>query len=284
MPIKRLHNTPDYDAILGGRADAENATELTVHLRVAFIAEDPVDGGDSAAPSCQRSSRGQKMEIGGDWVRDIHGRVFRIEPWERRSFEAFTQQFKQDVEAIWNERIFVRFPDPRDRRNALPRLDYVAFQNPGVGGTKEPFLRCRLRVEPVRPSDRHHAEIHVLNIAPGQCDFQSFVAQRPGRSDVGFLSSRIGARTSAHEAGHMLGLEHVNDKASVCGKNSHADVCYGVRGTHQRRDVMGEGTSVHGGHGRRWLEAIAGMTGHHRGWWASHLEPQIEHLLAVATR
>jgi hypothetical protein len=81
----------------------------------------------------------------------------------------------------------------------------------------------------------------------------------------------------------MLGLGHVNADAPVCRRDPNADICYGEH-PRQRRDIMGAGTVVHGGHARRWLEAIRLHTRHEHGWRATHVEPPIEALMRQATR
>ncbi len=285
MTIQRtVQMTPDFDSELGNSADADNATTLTVILRIAFRAAEPMGGSETRPTSCRIQTATRRVSIGSDWAEDLNGRVFRIISWPSGALTAFAAQFRSQVETVWNNRFFLKFPNQDDQAQAMNQADFESLQAPALIGRKTPFLRCQLRIDAVAEAERHHALMHVINLAPGQsCKFQSFVAQRPGQADIGFLTNRDSAQTSAHETGHMLGLEHVNHTAPACHGNSNADICYGETPL-QRRDLMGDGTAVHGAHARRWLEAVALHTGHASGWIATHIEPPLEELLEAAVR
>ena len=285
MTIQRIvQMTPDFDSELGNSADEDNATPLTVILRIAFRAAEPLGGTETRPTSCGIQTASRKVSIGSDWAEDLNGRVFRIVNWPSGALTTFAAQFRSQVENLWNNRFFLKFPNPNDPAQAMNQADFDALQAPALIGRKTPFLRCLLRIDAVAEAERHHALMHVINLASGpSCKFQTFVAQRPGQADVGFLTNRDSTRTSAHETGHMLGLQHVNDGAPACQSNHDADICYGETPL-QRRDLMGEGTAVHGAHARRWLEAVALHTGHAAGWSATHIEPPIEELLESAVR
>ncbi|MCH2201847.1 MAG: hypothetical protein MK102_07745 [Fuerstiella sp.] len=284
MPITLNLHTPDFDSELGNSADSDNATPLTVVLKVALIPENPHGGEPSRPPSCTDRPTNNRISIGTDWANDLHGRVFRINQWGSSAFQHFRTRFKREVEQAWNKRIFILFPDQTNRNQALNPTDYRSLQNLSLIGRKPPFLRCRLRIDLVPHTTRHHALMHVLNVASGQsCQFQAFVGRRAGGVDEGFLTNQCSARTLAHETGHLLGLDHVNADDPRCRNNRHASICYGET-ERERRDVMGTGTVVHGGHARRWLEAIRQHTRHQPGWQATHIDPPMDELLRRATQ
>jgi hypothetical protein len=147
MPITYDIQTADFDSVLGRSADSDNATPLTVVLRVALTPANPHGGAGSRAPSCARRATRRRVTIGSDWVEDINGRVFRIQPWGSTAFDQFKARFKRQAEHIWNDWIYILLPDP-DGPHALSQQDYRALQNRTLIGHKTPYLRCQLACGP----------------------------------------------------------------------------------------------------------------------------------------
>ncbi len=279
MTIQRQIKSPDFDSELAETSGADNDRLLTIVLRIALVQANPNPTAPSRRQSCAKGTIINRIRIGSDWVQDRHRRVFRISKWTSSAFNQYLTRFKQNAESIWNDRIFILFPDPQNSTVAIPVADFRALQNALLIGKKTPFLRCRLRIDGVQENQRHHAKMHVLCLVPGQiCKFQAFVARRPGEADEGFLTNQDSAQTSAHEVGHMLDLPHVNHQHPTCQQNRDADICYGSH-ARQVRDVMGTGTVVHGAHAKTWLKAIELHTHHSLGWQATHINPPIDRLM-----
>src|SRR5262249_29994265 len=149
---------------------------------------------------------------------------------------------------VWNDKIYILLPDPKDPTVALPKPDYEAFLHAAPGSPKkahpkvkqadknvkkadpnapnggEPFIQCALEVKTLGTESGNHAVFHVAKLAPGQPLFGSFT--HGGRTRAGVernlltdqdvqVRPREGEQdlyyhTVSHEVGHLLGLKHIN--------------------------------------------------------------------------
>jgi hypothetical protein len=267
MPIKYVVNTADFDSTLGQTPDIrDNATTLEITLKLEFIAVD------------------------AQTAKDLSGKVFRMRPWEDGAIRQYITDFKDSVESHWSDRIYILFPDPKDAKQAMNKLDYQRFLHPTLKDKKPPYMKCMLSIQPCDKNG--HAKVYILNVVPGQGRFQGRAYRRPDAPDTLTVGSdalkiathRISDRDTyrqvpaVHEVGHLLDLDHVNAADPACKTDKNAEICYG--GTpYEMNDIMGMGDAVTGDHAKTWLKAIRLHTQHDKGWTASHLSPPLLELL-----
>jgi hypothetical protein len=276
MAIQYSKESNKYDCKLSKSPDSENASTLTIILRITFMMLNPAE----------------KVRK----IKDHSGREFNILPWADADFRHYVAEFKESVETTWNDKIFILVPDPNDPTIALPKADYDAFQHRDkrIRERYPPFIRCALEIVPMKEETGSHASFYIVRLPPGSPVFGSYTHQKTktGRDHNLLTNQDVEIRkrededdlyyqTASHEVGHMLGLHHINRQAAAC-LDGNEEICYGAT-PYQARDIMGKGMGVDADSAGPWLDCIGELTSHPDGWKASHLSPPIEELLRPAT-
>jgi hypothetical protein len=272
MAIKAAQASKNFDVRFGPGPDGENATTLTVVLKLAI---DWLEPDPNSATTV---------------VKDKNGVEFKLKSWPPAARDEYKKNLKDTVEGAWNDRLFLLLPDPADATVKLPDPDYNAFvsRDPAVRAKNPPFVRCALEIQFVEQVHTYHALIHLARLdAPAQ-RFRQFTKVRPANPNEGVFSDTgldlVSKGTDsrgdqlyqfpvAHEVGHLLGLDHPNVKDPGC-RTGAEDICYGGD-WRQQREMMGLGYVVDASAAGPWLTGVGLLTGSSRGWRAIHWDPTL---------
>jgi hypothetical protein len=244
--IRRHWFDKDFDSRLGF-PNQRNLSVLTVEIKVHLNPLNP---------------HGKSTRVGR--IRDDH-KWYKYQKWEDKDWQTFRREFKSDAEKFlnWpNMQLWLRpWVKPHVRHS---REQYQDFKSPRP--SRHEFgvaVQCGLTITLVAKADDGHVDFDVLRLKDDQPDFRSYDTANVQARDHGILTNRDvdlwattrSQNTIAHELGHVLNLDHINIGDAKC-VNGNEDICYGKRGTSQRRNWMGAGNEVTPDNADPWLDRI----------------------------
>ena len=247
--VKRVNFHVDYDSHLDIPSE-RNISGLSILLRVHLNPFNP------AAGTTEGSIREDNI-------------LYKFQHWKPAEFQTFQNLFKRDAEFYlnWPNMGLWLMPSPLERlpdaAAEMQALKHARPLSPRFG----PVVQCGLTVILVDTAAKSHVSFDVLRLKDGEPDFRSYVTNRANRRDQGMLTHRdvnygqasgpngTPQNVVAHEIGHVLNLDHINRKHPRCVRGNE-DICYGARGTAQRRNWQGEGNLVTTANAMPWLRAI----------------------------
>lgn len=221
-------------------------------------------------------------------VYDLDGLKFQALAWDPAKFQAFKRRAIQQILSVWNERIWLRTPDSFSELD-WPRPQYSSSSSSSRTGTHRPNVHCGLRVEEIATPGPigAHAVVKVAYIPDAVYQpMEEGVTRRRFRSSAyqwcqldvdesdplitGVQGQQI---VCAHEAGHLLGQDHigVTMRTPSCisppkdffgnstPMNPNAGACYTAGPL--TANIMGVGNNIDGVNGISWQRAMEQHTG-----------------------
>ncbi len=218
-----------YDADIN--PEVRNATtnaNLTLYVRIKFQKIEPTAASNT--------------------YNDYDGTAVPIRAWRQGEFERFKRTFLSQCRRTWHGKFWLKTP------NTYNSLNWPA-QNP----THRCNLYCQFNITEQATANGAHAVIPVVRVN-GNHFFRSHMLLYSNR-DVRVEQVMPGTNflTTAHEIGHLIGLEHPGNSLAACTTGAeHA--CYAAAdGTAD--GVMGMGRRIYDRHAEPWKKAAASLTG-----------------------
>jgi len=235
-----------YDSeLLTARVNAMRNADLVLIIRVFYDPYHPAGG------------HGQ--------ITDAWNQQVPVVSWSSTAqFDDWCDQCEEAAEGTWNDKLWL-----------VPSSTWGYDWPPSGEPTHRPNVKCGLDLRRTRDRNQAHLRLRCYRLAAGaayrssMCAASAYQAPMcvhdPHRGyfdDADALPTQyFGASgdshfqvTIAHEIGHWLGLNHVNQGGAGCVVGGET-ICYGST-SRQREDVMGMGSRVEAWHALPWKRRI----------------------------
>jgi hypothetical protein len=250
--IRRTFFDADYDSQLG-YPDQENKSPFKIVVKVFLKQFNPNEGHTYDRVADDSDGR----------------RIVKFQKWTDAEWKFVTTTFKKEIEKYLNwprMKLWLLPTTHRKDRMSQIQLLYFRHRHPVVKDAI-PAVQCGLTVQLVQSEKGAHVWWDVIRVKDGEKPFRSADINDRHARDRGMLTNQdierwarrpsdgVPQSTVTHEIGHVLNLDHINQKARAC-KNGDEDICYGERGTQMRKDWMGGGNQASDKDAGPWLERI----------------------------
>lgn len=208
--------------------NATTNADLTLYIRINFQKIEPTAASNT--------------------YNDADGTAVPIRAWRPGEFETFKRTFLGQCRRAWHGKFWLKTP-----------ASYSSLNWPARNATHRCNLYCRFDISEQANANGAHAVIPVVRVS-GNNTFRSHMLLY---SNLDTRRERLvrGSHfvTTAHEIGHLIGLDHPGINLATCATGNEQPCYAAADGT--ATGVMGMGSRIFDRHAQPWKKAAAALTG-----------------------